>query len=43
MVVSWLLHAPASVPQDDVALYAHRVGAWMRANAGLDSFKKGNV
>ena len=42
MVVNWFIHAPASVRQDEVALYAHRVRAWVRANAGLDSFKKGN-
>jgi len=40
MEVSWSLHAPASMLRDEVALCAHRVGAWVRSNSGLDSFQK---
>jgi len=40
MEVSWPLHAPTTVRRDEVALCAHRVGTWVRSNAGLDGFQK---
>jgi hypothetical protein len=40
MEVSWTLHALAAVRRDEVAVCAHRVGTWVRLNAGLDGFQK---